>query len=231
MATSTRVAKMRTARRTSVGMKMVMAITGVLFLLFVLAHMYGNLKVFSGQAAFDGYAHHLRVLGEPLLQYSGFLWIMRITLLVSVVLHVWAAVSLWRRARRARGTPYVKFRPVQATLSSRTMRWGGLAVLLFVVFHLLQFTTVTIEIGGSFDSPYERVVAAFKTWYIVAVYALAMVALGMHLRHGIWSAVQTLGWSTRQRETAIKRTALVIALVIVVGFLAPPFSIYLGLVN
>lgn len=231
MATSTRVAKMRTARRTSVGMKMVMAITGVLFLLFVLAHMYGNLKVFSGQAAFDGYAHHLRVLGEPLLPYSGFLWIMRITLLVSVVLHVWAAVSLWRRAHRARSTPYVKFRPVQATLSSRTMRWGGLAVLLFVVFHLLQFTTVTIEIGGSFDSPYERVVAAFKTWYIVAVYALAMVALGMHLRHGIWSAVQTLGWSTRQRETAIKRTALVIALVIVVGFLAPPFSIFLGLVD
>jgi len=231
VAVTTQDRKTRTAGRTSVGLKVVMATTGVLFLLFLLAHMYGNLKAFSGQGAYDGYADHLRVLGEPVLPYSGFLWLLRVILLASVVLHVWAAVVLWRRAHRARSAPYVKFRPVQATLSSRTMRWGGLTVLLFVIFHLLQFTTATIQIGGSFDSPYQRLVAAFQVWYIVVVYALAMVALGMHLRHGIWSAVQTLGWSTRARETPIKRTALVIALVIVVGFLAPPVSIFFGLVK
>lgn len=231
MAITTQDPKTRPAGWTSVGLKVVMASTGVLFLLFLLAHMYGNLKAFAGQAAYDDYAHHLRVLGEPVLPYSGFLWLMRVVLVASVVLHVWAAVALWRRAHRARSVQYVKFRPVQATLSSRTMRWGGLTVLLFVIFHLLQFTTVTIQIGGSFDSPYERIVAAFQVWYVVLVYALAMVALGMHLRHGIWSAAQTLGWSTRARETPIKRTALVIALVVVVGFLAVPVSIFFGLVK
>lgn len=231
MASTTGMVRVRTAGRTSVGLKVVMAVTGVLFLLYVAAHMYGNLKVFSGQAAFDDYAHHLRVLGEPLLPYSGFLWIVRIALLVSLALHVWAAVSLWRQAHGARSTRYVKFRPVQATWSSRTMRWGGIALLLFVIFHLLQFTTVTIEVGGSFDSPYDRVVAAFSTWYVLAIYVLSMAALGMHLRHGIWSAVQTLGWSTRRREPAIKLTALVLALIIVVGFLVPPFAIFVGLLN
>lgn len=222
---------MRIAGRTSVGMKIAMAVSGAIFLGFVLAHMYGNLKVFAGQDAFDDYAHHLRLLGVPLLPYSGFLWIMRSVLLVSVLIHVWAAFVLWRQAHRARTTRYAMFRPVQATWSSRTMRWGGLAVLLFVIFHLLQFTTLTIEVGGSFDSPYDRVVAAFETWYITAIYAAAMVALGMHLRHGLWSAVQTLGWSTRRRQPAIKATALVIGVAIAAGFLIPPVAIFLGLLN
>ncbi|MPV36002.1 succinate dehydrogenase cytochrome b subunit [Georgenia subflava] len=227
----TRTVRTRRASRTSVGMKIAMAATGVIFLGFVLAHMYGNLKVFAGQEAFDDYAHHLRILGEPYVPYSGFLWIMRIVLLVSLLVHVWSAMVLWRQAHRARTTRYTVFKPVQATWSSRTMRWGGLAVLLFVVFHLLQFTTLTIEVGGSFESPYDRVVAAFETWYITALYAAAMAALGMHLRHGIWSAVQTLGWSTRRREPAIKATALVIAVATVAGFLAPPVAILLGLLS
>ena len=108
--------------------------------------MYGNLKVFSGQEAFDGYAHHLRVLGDPVLPYSGFLWILRIVLIVAVLSHVWAAVWLWRRANHARSTRYTTFRPVQATWSSRTMRWGGLTILLFVIFHLLpvSYTHLTL---------------------------------------------------------------------------------------
>lgn len=231
MAVSTGARRAPAARRTSVGLKVVMAVTGILFLLFVLAHMYGNLKAFAGQEAFDGYSHHLRVLGEPVLPRNGFLWLMRVALIVSVVLHAWSAFTLWARANRARSSRYVKFRPVQATWSSRTMRWGGVAILLFVIFHILQFTTLTIEVGGSFASPYERLVAAFQVWYIVLVYALAMIALGMHLRHGIWSAVQTLGWSTRRREPALKATALGVAALIVVGFLAPPIAILIGVVN
>lgn len=207
-----------------------MAVTGVIFLLFVLAHMYGNLKALSGQQAYDDYAHHLRVLGEPMLPYSGFLWVMRIGLIVSLVLHVWSATLLTRRKRAARTQKYVMKKSVASTLSSRTMMWGGLAILLFLVFHILQFTTLTIEVGGSYDSPHERFVAAFGVWWLVAIYVVAMIALGMHLRHGIWSAVQTLGWSNRKRQPMIKAAALAVALLIVVGFLLPPLAIAFGIV-
>jgi len=231
MTTQAPVVQRRDAQRTSVGLKAVMAVTGTFFVLFVLAHMYGNLKAFSGQEAYDGYAEHLRVLGEPILPYGGFLWLLRAALIVAVAAHVWAAATLWRRVNHARSTRYVKFRPVQATWSSRTMRWGGITILLFVIFHLLQFTTMTIEVGGSFDSPYQRLVAAFSIWYIVAIYTLALVALGMHVRHGLWSAVQTLGWSTHARERALKRTAWAIAAALVVGYLLPPFGIFFGIVS
>jgi succinate dehydrogenase / fumarate reductase cytochrome b subunit len=218
-------------RRTTVALKLVMAVSGLLFLAFVLAHMYGNLKMFAGQEGFDGYAEHLREMGEPILPYGGFLWIMRVGLVVALVAHVWAAVVLWRRAGRARGTKYVKKKAVTATLSSRTMRWGGVALLAFIVFHLLQFTTHTVEVGGSFDSPYDRMVAAFSQWWLLLVYVVAMVALGMHLRHGIWSAVQTLGWSTRSREGLVKKSAVAVAVVVVVGFLAPPLAVFLGIIG
>ncbi|HLU29012.1 MAG TPA: succinate dehydrogenase, partial [Glycomyces sp.] len=94
----------------------------------------------------------------------------------------------------------------------------------------LQFTTLTIEVGGSYDSPHERFVAAFGVWWLVAIYVVAMIALGMHLRHGIWSAVQTLGWSNRKRQPMIKAAALAVALLIVVGFLLPPLAIAFGIV-
>ena len=230
MSTTQTAARQVKGRRTSVALKIVMAATGVLFLLFVLAHMYGNLKALSGQEAFDGYAHHLRVLGEPMLPYEGFLWIMRVGLIVSLVLHVLAAAQLTRRNRAARTQKYAVKKSVASTLSSRTMMWGGLTILLFLVFHILQFTTLTIEVGGSYDSPYERLVAAFEVWWLVAIYVVAMIALGMHLRHGIWSAVQTLGWSNRNRQAALKATALAVSLVIVVGFLLPPLAIAFGIV-
>lgn len=230
VSTTTTAARQLPGRRTTVALKIVMAVTGIIFLLFVLAHMYGNLKALSGQQAFDDYAHHLRVLGEPMLPYSGFLWVMRIGLIVSLVLHVWAAVVLARRNRGARHQKYVMKKNVTSTLSSRTMMWGGLALLLFIIFHILQFTTLTIEVGGSFDSPHERFVAAFEVWWLVALYVVAMVALGMHLRHGLWSSVQTLGWSSRTRQPVIKAVALAVALVIVVGFLVPPLAIAFGIV-
>lgn len=208
-----------------------MAVTGIIFLLFLLAHMYGNLKAFSGQQAFDDYAHHLRVLGEPMLPNSGFLWVMRVGLIVSLVLHVWSSALLVRRKRAARSQKYVVKKSIASSLSSRTMMWGGLALLLFIIFHILQFTTLTIQVTGSHDSPYERLVADFGVWWVVAVYVLAMIALGMHLRHGIWSAVQTLGWSNRTRQPMIKAAALVVALVVVVGFLATPLAIAFGIIN
>ncbi len=213
-------------------MKIVMAVSGALFVLYVIAHMYGNLKVFGGQSAFDAYSEHLRSLGEPILPYSGFLWVLRILLVVALIAHVYAAFYLWSRAQGARTTRYAVKKAAAATISARFMRWGGVALLLFLVFHLLQFTTNTIRANGDYASPYQRVVAGFQVWWIVVLYVVAMVALGMHLRHGIWSASQTLGWtsSARARHSA-NTVAIVIALVVVIGFLLPPLFILFGFVK
>ena len=213
-------------------MKLVMAVSGALFVFYVIAHMYGNLKVFGGQQAFDDYSEHLRSLGEPILPYSGFLWVMRLLLVVALIAHVYAAFYLWSRAQGARNTRYAVKKAAAATVSSRFMRWGGVALLLFLVFHLLQFTTNTIRANGDYASPYQRLVAGFQVWWVVLLYVAAMVALGMHLRHGIWSAAQTLGWtsSARARNSA-NALAILVAVVVVAGFLLPPLSILFGFVK
>jgi succinate dehydrogenase / fumarate reductase, cytochrome b subunit len=213
-------------------MKLVMAVSGLLFVLYVAAHMYGNLKAFGGQQSFDEYAAHLRTLGEPILPGGGFLWVMRVILVVALVAHVYSAFYLWSRARGARATRYAVKKAAAATLSARFIRWGGLALLLFLVFHLLQFSTNTIRANGDYASPYSRLVAGFQVWWVVLIYVLAMVALGMHLRHGIWSASQTLGWTStaRARRTA-NLIAVIVAWVVSVGFLLPAVSIFLGFVK
>jgi succinate dehydrogenase / fumarate reductase cytochrome b subunit len=226
-------AKARTARRTTVALKIAMAVTGVIFVLFVLAHMYGNLKMFQGAESFDGYAHWLREVAYPALPHQGVLWILRVTLLASVVIHAYAAFTLWSRARSARRQRYVVKRSLQQTYASRTMRWGGVIILAFIVFHLLQFTTMTIEIGGSFDSPYHRMVAAFQPehWWVYAVYMIAIILLALHVRHGVWSALATLGLSTKKREVGFNAVAIVVALLLLVGFMATPTAILLGIIK
>ncbi|MPV37825.1 succinate dehydrogenase cytochrome b subunit [Georgenia subflava] len=223
--------KPRRASYTTVALKWAMAITGILFVLFVLAHMYGNLKAFSGQEAFDGYAHSLRELLYPYLPHGGFLWIQRVVLVVALVVHAGSAFALWSRAKKARGHRYVQHKRLVQTYSARTMRWGGVIVLAFVVFHILQFTTMTIEVGGSFDSPYERLVVAFQHWYVYVAYLIAIVALTMHVRHGVWSSLQTLGASDRTRQRAINVAAYLVAAALLVGFMLPPTAILLGFVN
>lgn len=210
-----------------------MAVTGVIFVLFVLAHMYGNLKMFQGAESFDGYAHWLREVAYPALPHQGVLWILRVTLLASVVIHAYAAFTLWSRARSARQQRYVVKRSLQQTYASRTMRWGGVIILAFVVFHLLQFTTMTIEVGGSFDSPYHRMVAAFQPehWWVYAIYLIAIILLALHVRHGVWSALATLGLSTKKREVGFNAVAIVVALLLLVGFMATPTAILLGIIK
>lgn len=233
MATTTAPTKPRRARNTTVALKVAMAVSGVLFVLFVLLHMYGNLKAFSGQEAFDGYAHSLRDLLYPYLPHSGFLWIQRVVLLLALVVHVYAAVTLWRRARNARPDRYVMHKRQVQSYSSRTVRWGGLILLAFIVFHLLQFTTLTVNVGGTFDSPYQRLVAAFQPeyWYVYLVYLVAIVLLTTHVRHGVWSALQTFGASDRRRQRGINLVAYVVAAALLVGFMAPPTAILLGFLN
>ncbi|GAA1633279.1 succinate dehydrogenase cytochrome b subunit [Georgenia ruanii] len=231
MVTTTAPTRPRRARYTTVALKASMAVTGVIFVLFVLLHMYGNLKAFAGQEAFDGYAASLRTLLYPYLPHEGFLWIQRVVLVVALVVHFAAAVTLWARARAARHTRYVMHKRQVQTYSSRTMRWGGLIILAFVIFHLLQFTTLTINVGGTFDSPYQRLVAAFGVWYVWLAYLVAIVMLSMHVRHGVWSAAQTLGQNNRRRQRGLNLAAYVVAGLLLVGFMAPPTAILLGFLN
>ncbi|GAA1121832.1 succinate dehydrogenase cytochrome b subunit [Nocardiopsis composta] len=233
MANSTLTKQRSEARRSSVALKSAMAVTGAILVLFLIAHMYGNLNVFAGQETFDNYSHHLRELGEPMLPHEGFLWIMRVALLAAILIHIYSAVVLSIRARKARPVRYVKHKSVQQTYASRTMRWGGVIIALYVVFHVLHLTTNTIAPGGKSDSPYERLVNGFQPeyWYVTLVYVAAVILVGLHVRHGIWSACATLGLNREGRRRTINAIAIAIAAVITVGFLLPPFSVLLGLVG
>ena len=225
------------AARSTVALKALMAVTGLIMIGYLLAHMYGNLKVFAGALAFNEYAHHLRILGEPLLPRSGALWVFRIVLLVSVFGHMFAAFNLWARATKARGgvSRYQSKRAragVQRSYASFTLRWGGIVILLFVIYHLMHLTWNIVAPGGAAAEPYQRVVNGFQVWWVVAGYTIAMLAVGFHLRHGTWSALTTLGLNTS--STARRRLnvlAYAVAGVITVGFLLPPYAIFFGLVG
>ena len=227
------MARRPVASRSTIALKLLMAVSGLVFVAFVLAHMYGNLKAFSGRVAFDEYAYHLRTLGEPILPHAGALTVLRVILIVLLVVHVWCAVVLWRRARLARPQRYAVKKSVGASFGSRTMRWGGLALLLFIVWHLLNFSIGKVNVsGGGTGDPYNLVVDTFKVWWMTLIYLAAMAALGLHLRHGVWSAAQTFGWTSdgRARHTA-KAVAAVLAVVIAGGFSLVPIFVLLGVIS
>lgn len=226
-------------RSSSVLLHAIMAVGGAVMVLYLLAHMYGNLKIFSGPEAFDGYAAFLRTIGEPLLPHGGALWIIRIVLLVSVLSHMTAAFVLWRRARAATGgrgsRRYVSTknpRGVQRTYASFTMRWGGVVIGLFIVYHLLHLTVNVIAPGGASDSAYGRMVAGFAIWWVTLSYLIALIALAFHLRHGIWSAFASLGANTGiRRRRRLNQLAYLLTAVIIIGFLVPPLAIQFGMVS
>jgi succinate dehydrogenase / fumarate reductase cytochrome b subunit len=212
---------------------MLMAVSGIVFIGFVLLHMYGNLKAFSGHDAYNEYAHHLRTFGEPMLPYGGLLWILRAVLIVSILVHVSAAVTLWRRAKKARTIKYVVKKNKHSTYASHLMRWGGVTLLLFIIWHLLNFTIGKVNVsGGATNDPYNLLVDSFSTWWLTLIYLVAMAMLGAHLHHGIWSSLQTLGYtnSVRQR-TAAKQFGLILALIITIGFSLVPVFVLVGVIN
>jgi succinate dehydrogenase / fumarate reductase cytochrome b subunit len=221
------------AARSTIALKMLMAVSGVVFILFVLAHMYGNLKAFSGHDSFNEYAEHLREIGEPMLPHSGLLWILRAGLIVAIVVHVVCALALWRRAQGARSIPYVVKKNNHSTFSSHWMRWGGIALLLFIVWHLLNFTIGKVNVkGGSTADSYNLVVDTFDTWWMTLIYFAAMLALALHLRHGVWSAAQTLGLTNNEKA---RRNANVLgyglAVLIAGGFSLVPFFVLVGVIE
>jgi len=219
--------------RSSLALKILMAVTGLLLVGFLYAHMIGNLKIFFGAETFDHYAHWLRSIGTPLLPETWYLWIQRGGLTIAVVAHIVAATILARRARRARPVRYVHRPKVQGSYAARTMRWGGVIILLFVIFHILDLTTGTLNPAPAGSDPSARVIADFKAeqWYVTLVYTLAIVAVGFHLRHGLFSAVRTLGQRTARGERLARGAALLLSVVLVVGYLSVPFAVLTGLVD
>jgi succinate dehydrogenase / fumarate reductase, cytochrome b subunit len=234
VATVTQPGQRRTpkaAKTSSVFKKIVMAISGIILVLYLIAHMIGNLKAFTGRESFNHYSEWIRTIGEPAVPAQTTLWIIRVILLVAVVAHIWAAISLWRQAKRARPTGYVTKKPVAQSYASRTMRWGGVIVLAFIIYHILDLTLGVANPDGPGTTPYDRLVAGFSNPIVVAFYAIALILLGMHLRHGIWSATQTLGQSNRRREKTVNLFALGFAVVLIGGFLLVPFSVLFGLID
>jgi succinate dehydrogenase / fumarate reductase cytochrome b subunit len=221
----------KAAKTNSVVKKVVMAVSGIAMLLYLVAHVVGNLKVFAGRESFNSYSEWIRTVGDPAVPHQTVLTIVRIVLLVAVIAHFWAAVSLWRQAKRARPDRYVTKKAVAQSYASRTMRWGGVIVLLFIIWHILDLTVGAVNPDGADSTPYDRLVASFSNPFITAFYVLALILLGMHLRHGIWSATQTLGQSNKRRERTVNAFAIAFSTVLIAGFLLVPFSVLFGLVD
>jgi succinate dehydrogenase / fumarate reductase cytochrome b subunit len=217
--------------RSTLGKKVVMATTGLILFGFVLAHMFGNLKIYQGADALNHYAEGLRTLGAPLLGHGQLLWVARIILLAAVLLHMHCAWSLTMQNRRARPLAYQHKEHVAATYASRTMRWGGVILLAFIVYHLLHLTVGNVHANFIPGDVYHNVVVGFRNVWVSAFYAVAQVALGFHLYHGLWSLFQSLGWSNAKFNAWRRTFAVTFALVVTLGNLSFPLAVLSGIVK
>ena len=217
--------------RSQIGKKIVMAVTGIVLIGFVIAHMIGNLKIFEGANEINAYSRFLREVGQPELSYGQLLWLVRIVLLVCVALHIIAALQLTRMSWAARPDGYTVKRELETTFAGRMMRWGGVVLAAFVIFHLFHMTGGLVGFEpGQFRhlAVYQNVLAAFAVWPVAIFYIVAMGALCLHLTHGIWSMLQTLGWSTARNEAMLKIVSNVIGIAVFLGFSYVPVAVLAG---
>jgi succinate dehydrogenase / fumarate reductase cytochrome b subunit len=215
----------------SIGKKWVMAVTGLLMVAFLLVHMLGNLKIFFGPSDFDHYAHWLRTIGEPVLHGAWYLWIQRCVLLVALLLHTTAAAQLSRRDLKARPVKYAHGQRAKASFATHTMRYGGVILGLFIVWHILDLTAGLTNPDFEKDRAYHNVYVDFQHWWINLIYIVAMVLVGLHINHGFWSASQTLGINRPTRDRAIKGIGSTLAVLITVGFVMVPVGVMAGIVH
>lgn len=208
-----------------------MAITGLILVGFLLMHMVGNLKMFLGAEDFNGYAEWLKQdILAPLIPHGWFIWIFRFVLLAAIVAHMYSAGVLTIRDRAARGSNYVVTKRRAQTYSARTMRWGGVILAGFLVFHLLQFTIKAVTPGFSpSDSAYVMFVKTFQQPVMVILYLLWLISVCMHVRHAVWSSLTTLGLNTSFRARGVLNgLAWIVAVLLYIGFAAAPVAVLLG---
>lgn len=218
--------------RTALGKKYVMAVTGVIWMGYVLAHMVGNLKVYVGADDLNHYAEWLRTIGTPALPRTVLLWIMRTVLIGAIALHIHAAFALTRMNRRSRPEQYAAGQDyVAANYASRTMRWSGVLIGLFILFHLLDLTWGTANPEFVRGEVYDNLVASFERVPVAIVYIVANVALGFHLYHGGWSLFQTMGWNHPRFNLWRRWFAGAFAAVVVVGNVSFPIAVLTGVVG
>lgn len=217
--------------RSAIGKKMVMALTGIILFGFVVGHLLGNLKLYFGPEKLNEYGVWLRTLGEPAFPNELLLWIARIILLVAVILHIDAATRLTLMNRRARPRDYAVRDEVAASYASRTMRWGGVIVLLFIIYHLLDFTFGTVNPGFEEGNIYRNVVASFSNLWVSVFYIAGNVALGLHLYHGLWSMFQSLGLNNPKFNEWRRHFATAFAVVITAGNVSFPLAVLAGWVR
>lgn len=208
---------------TTIGKKAVMAVTGIILAGFVIAHLLGNLQIFLGPDQFNGYARTLRHLPE-------LLWPARIVLLISVILHIWSSLQLAVTKSEARPSRYTRWKTSGTSYASRTMYWSGPIIAAFVVYHLMQFT---FGVGGTpynaFDA-YGNVISGFRNPAVSFFYIFAMALLCLHLRHGLWSLFQTLGFYHPRHTPRIHRAASLVSLFIFFGFVSIPIAVLLRVI-
>ena len=210
--------------RSTVGKKIVMAVTGLILFGFLIVHMLGNLQLFLGPETFNAYSMLLHKMG-------GMLWVARILLLVSLVLHLWSAYVLWRASTSARPVAYAKWTPDASTYASRTMRYTGPIIGAYVVFHVLHLTVGAGQANFSEYNVYGNVVAGFQNAAVSGSYIVAMLLLTLHLYHGVWSFLQTLGVNHPKYNAIRQKKAIALAFLVGLGFLSIPISVLTGLVR
>lgn len=218
--------------RSAIAKKALMAVSGFVLFGFVLVHMLGNLKLYQGAEKINAYAEWLRQVGTPALPHSGLLWAARIVLLSAVVLHVVSATQLTLLNLRSRPRTYRERVSIQSTYAARTMRWGGVLVGLYVVYHLAHLTWGSLHPDFESGNVYRNVVVGFRIWWVSAFYLAAQVALGFHLYHGLWSMFQSLGWSQPENPHDWRRRfAQAFSWLITLGNLSFPLAVLTGIVK
>lgn len=220
-----------TLYRSTIGKKVVMAVTGMMLWGYVVFHMLGNLKIFTGAFHFDEYAEFIRRVGDPLLGHQWFLWGVRVVLLAAVILHIVAATQLSLRNTNARARDYTKTEIVNANYASRTMRWGGVIILLFIIYHVLHLTTGTLHPDFRQGEVYYNVVAGFKVWYVSVAYIVAVIAMGAHLYHGTWSMLQTIGGNRPGLDPYIRRFSKALGVGVTIGYALVPLGVLAGIIH
>jgi len=218
--------------RSAVGKKWIMAVTGIMLLGFVLFHMIGNLKIYLGAVHLDEYAEWLRTIGEPFVPRGVFLWILRVGLILAFFGHIVSAAQLTRMNHRSRPVKYQSPRDyVAADFASRTMRWTGVIVGLFVIFHLMDLTWGTVDPGWARGHVYANVIHSFERVPVAIVYIVANIALAFHIYHGAWSMFQSLGINNPKWNDARRTFALGFALLIGIANVSFPLLVVTGVVS